>query len=122
MILWHVLILDVVLIAAGAWIATHYERFYQYWCQMYEPFTRWISRFATAHGHIYWYATAIIFLATFTGILTLRWEWRILDAAYWGFQCWFIFHIKDYVIEHSGDNPPIGFRIFKSCKEGKWNH
>lgn len=112
MILWDVLTLDAIILAAGYWIATHYPRFYQYWCQMKEPFTRWVSRFAEAHGRLWWGIETVLTLASFTGILLLRWEWRVLDAAFFGFQCWFVFHIRDYILDHYPDNPPVGFRMF----------
>ena len=113
MIYWQVLILDAVILAAIVLIGTHYEWFWKIWMQFKEPFTRWIARFAEAHGYFYWTTQAIITLAAFSGLLLLPWYWRILDSYLFGFQVWFIPHIIQYILDHYPDNPPVGFRMFK---------
>lgn len=101
---WVIVILIQALIL---YIATHYYRFYHHYFQEPEPFTRWFSRIAEAFPWFWWPLQAV--LAAFSA-LTARfapWPWAIIGIEGLAFMGWFFWHIKEYVEQHHGDNPPF---------------
>jgi TRAP-type C4-dicarboxylate transport system permease large subunit len=99
------IIIDVVVLSLIAYIALNYYKFWRRYLQMYEPFTRWFSRIATAWPWVWWPLQAVILIGAIVVIFCTPFAYPVLGVVGVGFMGWFIPHIGAYVTDHAADNP-----------------
>jgi hypothetical protein len=99
------IIIDVIVITLITLVALNYHKFWRRYLQMYEPFTRWFSRIATAWPFVWWPLMGILLIGAIITVFYAPYAYPVLGVVGVGFLGWFLPHIGSYVADHAGDNP-----------------